>query len=35
MDYIATLDQLLNVSDAITDNANKNSKANQLLEEFI
>lgn len=35
MDYIVTLDQLLNVSDAITDNASRNSKENQLLEEFI
>ncbi len=35
MDYIVTLEQLLNVGDTIVNNANSNSKINQLLDEYI
>ena len=35
MDYIVTLDQLINVGSTITDNANSNSEVNQLLDEYI
>lgn len=35
MDGIVTLNQLLNVSDMIKDNADANSKVNQLLDEYI
>lgn len=35
MDYIVTLNQLLNVGDTISDNANTNNKVNQLLDEYV